>query len=143
MTKQELKNGMFGVDSHGEVFVVAGDKLIYECGQYDNISEMTDNLEFATNKIVELHEATCFNEVNYGRSLLIWKRNEHEGVEADKSKITITEEEFLEVVKEANELFMSIGNKVPGSELADAVMGLQNITFGALLCAVLFGKEIE
>lgn len=145
MTKCDLRNGMFGVMDDGEVFVVAADKLIFECGQYDDIDDMTDTMEFPNHYIDEVHEATCFNAVREGRSKVIWKRPEPkvEEVKSEEGAITITEEEFLEIVKEANELWMNVSKDVPGSELANVVMGLQNITFGSVIASVMFGKEIN
>ena len=146
MTKCDLRNGMFGVMDDGEVFVVAADKLIFECGQYDDIAEMTDTMEFPNHYIDEVHEATCFKMVNEGRSKVIWKRPEPkvEEVESEEGKITITEEEFFEAVKAANELFFAIGNKTkPVRPEAEILMGLQNIAFGELVGAFLFGKETK
>jgi len=146
VTKKELTPGMFGVMDDGEVFVVVGDKLIFECGQYDKVADMNDAMEFANHHVKELHEATCFKMVKEGRSRVIWKRPEApkgEEAKTEEGKVTITEDEFFEIVKKANEMFMTIGEKVPGSELAETMMGLQNIAFGAVIAAVLFDKEIK
>lgn len=147
MTKVELRTGMFGVDNDGEVFVVVGDKLMYENGQYDNVADMNDNLEFANHHIIELHEATCFKMVKEGRSRLIWERPEaeEEEVESEEGKVTITEEEFEEVVKKANQKFMEISKQcpTPNDPIIELTMGLSNMAFGAIIGAVLFGKEIN
>ena len=147
MTKCDLRNGMFGVENDGEMFVVVGDKLIYEGGKYSDFDDMNDVLEFdAENYVSELHKATCFNEVKDGRSELIWKRSEPkvEEAESEEGVITITEEEFFEAVKAANKLFFEIGNKTaPVRPEAEIIMGLQNIAFGELVGSVLFGKEDE
>lgn len=148
MTKKELATGMFGVDNEGGVFVVVGDKLMYENGMYDNVADMNDRLEFVNHHIVELHEATCFKMVNEGRSRVIWKRPEEtevEETESEEGKVTITEEEFEEVVKKANQKFMEISKQcpTPNDPIIELTMGLSNMAFGALIGAVLFGKEIN
>lgn len=150
MTKKELATGMFGMDD-GEVFVVAGDKLIFEGGKYNNIDDLDENLMFNEHSGIDaLYEARCFQQVKDGRGKLIWKRPEpvEEAEEAPKpvdGKVTITEDEFFEIVKKANEKFMEISKKcpTPGSEMIEVAMGLQNITFGAIISAVLFDKEIN
>jgi hypothetical protein len=149
MTKSDLRNGMFGKMNDGDIFVVVDDKLIYEGGQLNLISEMSENMEFGDDaKVIELYEARCFNQVKDGRGKLIWKRTEpkveaKEEAKGEKTVVTITEDEFFEVVKKANEIFMEVGEEVPGSELAQTMMGLQNITFGAVIASVLFNKEIK
>ena len=57
--------------------------------------------------------------------------------------IIITADEFLEAVKAANEKFMKISRETPGSKLVEAMMGIQNLAFGALVGEVLFGEEDE
>lgn len=144
MTKAELRTGMFGIDNEGGIFVVVGDKLMYENGMYDNVADMNDNLEFVNHHIIELHEATCFKMVKEGRSSVIWERPECDCEECDceEDAITITEDEFFEAVKAANELFFAIGNKKkPVRPEVEMMMGLQNIAFGELVGQFLFGKE--
>lgn len=153
MTKKELATGMFGVDSNKEVFVVAGDKVIFECGKYNNIDDLDDNLMFNDESGIDaLYEARCFQQVKDGRGKLIWKRPEptEEAEEAPKTEegaITITEDQFFDAVKKANELFFEIGKRapggIPGGDGMEALMGLQNITFGAAIGSVLFGKEVK
>lgn len=143
MTKMELATGMFGMDD--------GDKLIFEGGKYSNIDDLDENLMFNEDAGIDaLYEARCFQQVKDGRGKLIWKRPEpakevEEATESEEGKVTITEDQFFEVVKKANEIFMDISKKVPtpGSEMIDVAMGLQNIIFGALVSSVLFGKEIN
>lgn len=148
MTKMELATGMFGMDK-GEVFVVAGDKLIFEGGKYNNIADLDENLMFNEEAGIDaLYEARCFQQVKDGHGKLIWKREEpvkeaEEAPENEEGKVTITEDEFFEAVKKANEKFMEIGKKVPGRPELDIMMGLQNIAFGELLGLVLFNKEID
>ena len=148
MTKMELATGMFGVDD-GDVFVVAGDKLIFEGGKYNNIDDLDENLMFNEECGIDaLYEARCFQQVKDGRGKLIWKRPEpakevEEATESEEGKVTITEDQFFEAVKKANEKFMEIGKKVPGRPELDIMMGLQNIAFGELLGLVLFDKEID
>lgn len=157
--KNELKSGMFGrTYPDGDLFVVAGDKLVFEGGLFDNLKEMDDNLDFVPgiNGICELYEATCFQQINDGRAKLIWKREEEpkpeekpvepvEPVKPVDGVITITEEQFFDAVTKANDKFMEIGGqtKVEHDEMIDIMMALQNTAFGALIGAVLFNKEIK
>lgn len=146
MTKCDLRSGMFGVMDDGEVFVVAADKLIFECGQYDDIADMNEDMEFPNHYVEEVHEATCFKMVKEGRSRVIWKRpepkvEEVESAESEEGKITITEDEFFEAITAANKKFFEIGKSVrPEIEI---MMGLQNIAFGELVGKFLFGKEVN
>lgn len=58
--------------------------------------------------------------------------------------VTITQDEFHKVVDQANKKFLSIGeDKADVDPLAGFVMGLQNITFGAMLSEILFDSEEE
>ena len=154
--KNDLKSGMFGKTfPDGDLFVVAGDKLIFETGLFDSIDDMDDNLSFmfGTSGIEELYEASCFHQIKDGRGKLIWKREkEHkpeekpvEPVKPVEGAITITEEQFFDAVVKANEKFMEIGEqtKVEHDEMIQMMMGLQNTAFGALIGAVLFNKEIK
>lgn len=155
--KKDLKPGMFGKTfPDGDLFVVAGDKLIFSNGMYDAIDDMDDNLTFlfGTSGISEIYEANCFQQINDGRAKLIWKREEKkptpeekpvEPVKPVEGAITITEEQFFEAVTKANEKFMEIGEQTPveHDEMINLMMGLQNTAFGALIGAVLFNKEIK
>lgn len=149
MTKKELVTGMFGVDD-GEVFVVAGDKLIFEGGKYNNIDDLDENLMFNEEAGIDaLYEARCFQQVKNGHGKLIWKRPEptEEAPKSVEGAITITEDQFFEAVKEANKMFFEIGKRapggIPGGDAMEAMMGLQNITFGAAIGKVLFDKEVK
>lgn len=46
MTKADLKTGMFGRTNLNCWFVVVNDLLVYEDGDFDNISDMRDDLSF-------------------------------------------------------------------------------------------------
>lgn len=149
MTKCDLRNGMFGKDNDGEIFVVVGDKLIYEGGKYSDFDDMNDNMEYdPKNHVCEVHEATCFKQVKDGYSKLIWKRpepkvEESKSEECEEGKITVTEDEFLEAVKKGNEVWMEVAKKTPGDDIVNLVMGMQNMTFGSVIASILFGKEID
>lgn len=151
MTVKELKTGMFGMMSDGEVFVVAGDKLIYEGGQYNNIADMSEDMQFADGDcIVALFEARCFGQVNDGRAKVIWERpDEDEEAEevtpTGEGTVTITEDQFFEAVKKANDKFMEISKQCPTAHdgVIELALGMQNMTFGAIISAVLFDKEIK
>ena len=57
-------------------------------------------------------------------------------------EITITREEFRKQLNEANKRFLEIGeDELKSDPMTSFVMGLQNISFGAVLEATLFGKE--
>jgi hypothetical protein len=83
--------------------------------------------------------------VKEGRSRVIWKRPEPKAEEAksEEGKVTITEDEFFEAVKKANDIWMEVSKETPGGELANFVMSMQNMTFGSVIASVLFGKEID
>lgn len=58
--------------------------------------------------------------------------------------ITITVEQFNDAVIKANDKFKEIGDKRntdSKNEMADLMMGLQNILFGGLIREVLFKAE--
>ena len=156
--KKDLKSGMFGKEyPSGDLFVVAGDKLIFENGLYDDIDDLDDNLSITFGIpgieglcICELYEASCFQQIKDGKAKVIWKREEEpkpeeKPVEPVEGAITITEEQFFDAVVKANEKFMEIGEKTPveHDEMINMMMGLQNTAFGALIGAVLFNKEIK
>ena len=150
-TKENLVSGMFGKLDDGDVFVVAGDKLIYDGGKYDAVGGMDDDLFFprSGHYVTELYEAHCFNQVKDGRAKVIWKREDEEPEEEattpeiPEGAITITEEQFFDAISKANDHFMKVAKDVPGEEAINALMGIQNITFGTLLGAVLFNKELK
>lgn len=155
--KKDIKPGMFGrTYPDGDLFVVADGKFVFETGLYDDIDDMDGNLEFVPgiNGVDELYEANCFQQIKDGRAKLIWKRDEKKSTPEEKpvepvkpveGAITITEDQFFEAVVKANEKFIEIGAETPvkNDELINAMMALQNTTFGALIGAVLFNKEIK
>ncbi len=148
MTANELKTGMFGMDTNNEAFVIADDKVIFEYGKYNYISDLDENLMFNEDcGIAALYEARCFQQVKDGRGRLIWKRDEpgKEEVKSEDGVVTITEDEFFEVVKKANEKFMEISKQcpTPHDDVLNLALGMQNMTFGALVSAVLFNREIK
>lgn len=146
-TKSDLRDGMFGkFENDNDVFVVVGNRLIYQDGCYDDLFDMTDNLEIDGFKIIVLYEADCFDDVHDGTARVIWERKEETPDESTpESKldgaITITSEQFLEAVKKANEKFMRVAKDTPGNPLIDVVIGVQNLAFGRLIGDVLFGNE--
>lgn len=148
MTKSDLKNGMFGKLSDGDIFVVVDNMMIYQSGMVDIIDEMNDDMVFklSGNKVIELYEATSFNAVEEGRCKTIWKRPEKAESEAKEAKtVTITEEDFFNAITKANDKFMEISKEAPveNDELLMTMMGVQNMTFGAVIAAVLFGHDID
>lgn len=143
MAIPELKTGMLGKENDGELFVVVGDHILYEGGCYKDIANLDENLEFIDGgHICELYEGKCFADVKDGTATLIWKRDAEKTTEhTQNGAITITSDQFLEAVKEANEKFMEVAKKNPGNPMVDVVMGIQNLAFGGLIGAVLFGNE--
>ena len=143
MTKCDLRNGMFGVcNDDNDVFVIVNGNLIYQNGLTDRLDDINDNLEFPDGcKIMKLYEASCFEEVKDGNCNLIWERNETEEKAVEDGTIKITEEQFFEAVKKANEKFMEIGRDTPGATVLEPLLGIQNILFGELIGAVLFHEE--
>lgn len=149
-TKVELKDGMFGIfDNENDVFVIVGEFFVYEKGNTDFVDSLDENLALPSGrKITKLYKACCFNEVKSGKAKVIWERVEEEPVKpSEDGAITITEDQFFEAVKKANEKFMEIGDEkrkdIPGIELVELLMGTQNTLFGELIGCVLFGKEID
>lgn len=149
MTKGDLRNGMFGIfDDEDDIFVIVNDKFVYREGFKDSLDLLNDELELPSGrKITKLYDASCFEEVKRGMAKLIWERPEEEDepeVEPTKEgAIKITEDQFFEAVKKANEKFMEIGKGVPGTDAIEPLIGMQNILFGELIGAVLFGAEID
>lgn len=46
--KSDLKTGMFGVKTNGELFVVINETLVYQNGDFDQICEMNNNTDLKT-----------------------------------------------------------------------------------------------
>ena len=150
MTKRDLCNGMFGiVDDEDDIFVVVGKHLVYRDGLADFVDELREDLVFPSGrKITKLYEGRSFNQVELGSAKLIWNRAEAEKEAEKEAKvetdgITITEDQFFEAVKKANEKFFEIGGKTEGEGVVETMVGLQNILFGELLGIILFDKESE
>ena len=142
MTKKDLVSGMFGNDSDGDLFVVAGSILMYEDGLYDDIADMDDNMKFPSGAhIAELYEAKCFAAIRDGNATVIWKREEEKPEAAEKptGAITITVEEFLKVAEKVNAEWMRVAEEKEDMGIVGAIVGIQNTTFAAHLASELFG----
>ena len=147
MTKDMLRDGYFGKCGDGSLFVIAGGRLVYQDGMYDDFDDLDNELNFvySGDYIETLYEADCFDDIGDGSANVIWKRCEGckcgETKEKPEGSITITADQFLEAVKTANDKFMEISKETPGSELVEAMMGIQNLAFGALVGEVLFHTD--
>jgi hypothetical protein len=144
MTKKDLVSGMFGKDNEGSVFVVAGSRLIFEEGTYNDFDDMNDALEFVLcgAYVESLYEAACFDEVKDGNAKLIWKREEKKEEKPTKSNgaITITEAEFAEISEKVNAEWMRIAAEQGKDDgIVNSLITIQNATFAAHLAAELFG----
>lgn len=77
--KSDIKTGMFGKMSDGDLFVVVNDLIVYkDDGGYDEVSCMDDDLRFFCYGIDYLVEATSFQNAAHNiteRRDLIWERN--------------------------------------------------------------------
>lgn len=72
-----LTDGIFGKERISGLFVVVGDKMIYESGGYDRICDFDANLESSASRIDEIYgNAISFNSIKFGRAVTIWKRKE-------------------------------------------------------------------
>lgn len=150
MTKDMLRDGWFGKCGDGSLFVIAGGKLVYQDGLYDDFDSFDDDLKFiyTGNSINTLYAADCFDNIVDDTAKVLWQRCEcgkcgECGATEEKPKgaITITADQFLEAVKTANDKFMEISKENPGNELVEAIMGIQNLAFGALIGEVLFNSN--
>ena len=47
-SKKDLQSGMFGETNDGAIFVVAGDILVFEHGEYDFLNDLEEDLNFKT-----------------------------------------------------------------------------------------------
>ena len=148
MANVELKTGMLGKENDGEVFVVVGDHLLYEGGCYEDIADLNDKLEWNDDGyITELYEGKCFDDVHKGGATLIWQRGDDETKPTETPKsITITIDEFLDVADKVNGEFMRVGEELDKGKgvfggMSNAIMGLQNVTFAAMLADALFCKD--
>ena len=138
MTKSELKTGMFGIadDMDDDIFVVVGNKLIYKNGHYDCLDDVTEDLVFEDGcKVIEIHLANCFEDVEDGTSEVLWTRP----VENDEKSITITEESFYEVVAKVNAMIMKTGKEVNTPDVINTLTGMRNLTFASMIAGELFG----
>lgn len=50
--KDLLQTGVFGETSNGEVFVVIGNKLVYQNGEFDPINLLNDKLQFKSGRFI-------------------------------------------------------------------------------------------
>ncbi|MBR0340781.1 MAG: hypothetical protein IJH64_00750 [Oscillospiraceae bacterium] len=72
-----LTDGIFGKERTSGLFVVVGDKMIYESGGYDRIGDFDANLECSGSHIDEIYgNAVSFDHIKHGRAVTIWKRKE-------------------------------------------------------------------
>lgn len=72
-----LTDGIFGKERTSGLFVVVGDKMIYESGGYDRIGDFDANLECSDSHIDEIYgNAVSFDHIKHGRAVTIWKRKE-------------------------------------------------------------------
>lgn len=60
MTPADLKNGMFGKLSNGEYFVVVGDNLIYQSGEFEFIRYFDKDLRIDYARITHVLDAVSF-----------------------------------------------------------------------------------
>lgn len=144
MTKKDLVSGMFGKDNEGSIFVIAGSRLIFEEGTYNDFDDMTDDLKFwfCGASVESLYEATCFDEVKDGNAKLIWKRGEQKEEKPTKADgaITITEAEFREIAAKVNAEWLRVAAEKDTEAIVSTIVTTQNATFAAHLAAELFGK---
>ena len=156
MTKSDLRTGMFGVckgngEDRNDIFVVVGDRLIFQDGLCDYLDDITEDLCFPGNcaKITELYEAACFKQVEDGNAKVIWTRPKEDVKEAtekecDIDAINITFDQFVNAVEAANKKWMEASDNIaPHIEGMNFMMGLQNITFGGLIARELFGESVK
>jgi hypothetical protein len=139
MTKSELKTGMFGIadDLDDDIFVVVGDKLVYKNGHYDHLADVSEDLVFMDGcKVIEIHMANCFEEVEDGNSEVIWTRP----VDSDKRSITLTEENFYDIVAKVNAEIMKTGKEVGTKDDIITLTGMRNLTFASMIAGELFGN---
>lgn len=72
-----LTDGIFGKERTSGLFVVVGDKMIYESGGYDRIGDFDANLEASASHIDEIYgNAVSFDNIKCGRAVTTWKRKE-------------------------------------------------------------------
>ena len=84
--KEKLVDGLFGMDSEGDLFVVVGNRLVYQSGGFDWRVSVNDNLKFESGRSIDaLYEANCFGECNYPEWREIWNR--HKPVEMTLEEI--------------------------------------------------------
>ena len=73
-TPSNFKTGMFGITTNNEWFVVVNDIIVYENGDYDNISSLHENLQFPTGKKIKKVFINCnsFNQAKKGNGVQIY-----------------------------------------------------------------------
>ena len=150
MKKSDLRSGMFGKTSNGDVFVVAGDKLIYQDGTMDELAYVDGDLYFPNGvHIASLYEADCYGDFENGSVKEIWHRPEPKSEPVDpmkemgKTTITITLEQYAEALERASKKFAEVAAEDKVDPVTFMIMSTQNITFGTLIADELFGKYIN
>lgn len=79
--KSMLANGRFGCTSDGDWFVVVGDKLVFNSGNYDYLGAMNSEGEYSTYRVKFVCEALSFDNAKTDPQV-IWKSPDFELKEA-------------------------------------------------------------
>jgi hypothetical protein len=76
--KSDLKTGMFGRMSDGDIFVIVNDLIVYQTGYHDAVSRLSDDMKLWGYDIDILVEGVSFMNAKHNienRKDIIWERN--------------------------------------------------------------------
>lgn len=160
MTKADLRTGMFGLIRYApgnwrndeDLFVIVGDKLVYQSCGFDDLDDLTDDLKFKPDvngdeygQIDVLVEAVSFNQAedythcdNHPKT--IWDRYAEPGKEESLDpELKDSFDEMAKATKEIHQSYLDAGfNEEQAWKLTNTMLGqamaqnaLQNL-FGGL-----------
>ena len=71
----DLRTGMFGIDCDNDPFVVVGDTIVFEGGQYTHISNLDDDFcwDSGRGQIKKIVECYCFRQVKDENYDVLWE----------------------------------------------------------------------
>lgn len=109
--KELMTNGVFGETTNKDYFVVVGDKVIYQDGDYDEVNELANNQCFSYKVAKLVKDCRSFKMLEDGGGTVIYEKKKEEDEDADKS--------VDELMEELNKLLNDIKKDAKAKGLSD------------------------